>query len=96
MEDINNNAAMREALKEIERKCNSLDEECAVDPVEIRDIARAALSSPPRNCDRHECKNYTTATKMFEREVPSSCSMFGSEFFCELGKWILSPYKRRK
>lgn len=43
--------AMREALKKILYLTNSLDEECAVDPVEIRDIARDAISAPPRNCD---------------------------------------------
>ena len=43
--------AMREALKKILYLTNSLDEECAVDPVEIRDIARDAISTPPRNCD---------------------------------------------
>ena len=47
-----NAAAMRVALKEIHDMVNSLDEECGVDPIEVRDIARAALSTPPRNCDR--------------------------------------------
>ena len=61
MEAINNNAARREALKEIERKCNSLDEECAVDPVEIRDIARAALSSPPRIKEGNDMKTMREA-----------------------------------
>ena len=47
-------SAMREALDMIHDKVNSLDEECGVDPVEIRDLARAALAKPPRNCDMFE------------------------------------------
>lgn len=35
---------MREALERIVSLTNSLDENCAVDPVEIRDIAKDALS----------------------------------------------------
>ena len=45
------NNKMREALTKILNLTNSLDENCAVDPVEIRDIACAALAAPPRNCD---------------------------------------------
>ena len=44
-------SAMRDVLDMIHDKVNSLDEECGVDPVEIRDLARAALAKPPRNCD---------------------------------------------
>ena len=45
------NNKLREALTKILNLTNSLDEDCAVDPVEIRDIARAALAAPARNCD---------------------------------------------
>lgn len=45
------NNKLREALTKILNLTNSLDEDCAVDPVEIRDIARTALAAPPRNCD---------------------------------------------
>ncbi len=48
---VGNAAAMREALETIHDKVNGLDEECGVDPVEIRDIARAALAASARNCD---------------------------------------------
>lgn len=48
---IVNAAQMRNALERILSLTNSLDENCAVDPVEIRDIARNALAAPPRNCD---------------------------------------------
>ena len=43
------NNKLREALTKILNLTNSLDEDCAVDPVEIRDIARAALAEPVRN-----------------------------------------------
>lgn len=48
---VGNAAAMYAALVKIHDKVNSLDEECGVDPVEIRDIARAAISKPARQCD---------------------------------------------
>ncbi len=47
-----NAAAMREALTKIFNLTNSLDEDCAVDPVDIRNIAKAVLAEPVRNCDR--------------------------------------------
>lgn len=58
--------AMREALKQIHDRVNSLDEDCGVDPVEIRDIARAALSATPRNCDRFS--NLNDALEAFAKE----------------------------
>lgn len=43
------NNKLREALMQIYDRVNSLDENCGVDPVEIRDIARAALAEPVKN-----------------------------------------------
>lgn len=45
------NNKLRKALMKILNLTNSLDEDCAVDPVEIRDIAKAALAEPIRNCE---------------------------------------------
>lgn len=45
------NNKLREALMQILDLTNSLDEDCAVDPVEIRDIAKAALAEPVKNCE---------------------------------------------
>ena len=45
------NNKLRKALTKILNLTNSLDEDCAVDPVEIRDIARAALAEPVKNCE---------------------------------------------
>lgn len=53
-EAVCDEAAIRAALQTIHDRVNSLDEECGVDPVEIRDIARAALAKPPRNCNRFD------------------------------------------
>ena len=46
-----NAAAIYAALVKIHDLVNTLDEKCGVDPVEIRDIARAALAAPARQCD---------------------------------------------
>ena len=43
------NNKLRDALRKILDLTNSLDEDCAVDPVDIRDIAKAALAEPIRN-----------------------------------------------
>ena len=48
---VGNAAAIYAALVKIHDLTNALDEKCGVDPVEIRDIARAALSAPARQCD---------------------------------------------
>lgn len=45
------NNKLREAVTKILNLTNSLDENCAVDPVEIRDIAKAALAETVKNCD---------------------------------------------
>ena len=45
------NNKLREALMQIYDRVNSLDENCGVDPVEIRDMARAALAEPMKNCE---------------------------------------------
>ena len=51
-EAVSGNAAkMRKALKQIYDLVNSLNEDCDVDPIDVRDLARAALIAPPRNCD---------------------------------------------
>lgn len=45
------NDMLRKALQEIYNLTNSLNEDCAVDPVDIRDIAKAALAEPVKNCE---------------------------------------------
>lgn len=50
-EALGMNSAYRVALERIVKLLNGLDENCGVDPVEIRDIARAALGD--------DCKEVT-------------------------------------
>ena len=96
-----NTAKLREALIEIERKVNSLDENCAVDPVEIRDIARAALAEPPRNCDRFA--DELDAQLAFLNEVwlisinretmteQDAYEKWTDEMRTGYGRWLLAP-----
>ena len=45
-EAVSGNAAkMRKALKQIYDLVNSLNEDCGVDPIDVRDLARAALEA---------------------------------------------------
>ena len=90
-----NAAAMREALEMILDKVNGLDEECGVDPVEIRDLARAALSAPARQCDvgtaDEQSERFTKYCKMFPR--CRGCECCGKVLLgrCELA-WAQMPY----
>ena len=81
---VGNAAKMREALKQIHDRVNSLDEDCGVDPIEVRDIARTAISAPPRNCDRFI--NAKDALKAFERETGESMAI-------EFIKWLFAEAK---
>ena len=97
------NNKLREALMQIYDRVNSLDENCAVDPVEIRDIAKAALATPDRNCD------VGTAEEQAKR-LDAFCDSHGHGFDgqkiyccencqlisvdrCELA-WAQMPYER--
>lgn len=85
---------LREALTKILNLTNSLDEDCAVDPVEIRDIAKDALAEPVRNyevgaegeqtrrflefCNAHDCER--------------GCPLLKTDS-CELA-WAQMPYSK--
>lgn len=84
---VGNAAAMKEALTKIHDLTNALDEDCAVDPVEIRDIARAALSAPARNCDRPECATSKAAQNVWRKEDGGKTSYY---------EWLLAPAAERK
>ena len=86
-EQVGNAAAMRAALETIHDKVNSLDEECGVDPVEIRDLARAALSAPARNCDLYATAN--EGRRAFSAWLKHNSPM-------SFGGWLLSPAAERK
>lgn len=84
---VGNAAAMREALTKIHDLTNALDEECAVDPVEIRDIARAALSAPVRNCDRPECTASKNAQNVWHKEDGGKTAYY---------EWLLALAQERR
>lgn len=81
-----NAAAIYNALKTIHDKVNSLNEECGVDPVEIRDIARAAFAAPSRNCDRFNRKDPVLAKN-------EAVQYWQNETDCavDFGQWLLAP-----
>ena len=87
------NNILRKALTKILDLTNSLDEDCAVDPVEIRDIAKDALAEPVKNCE------VGTAQEQFARcskfcdihDDCSNCPVLEADS-CELA-WAQMPYK---
>lgn len=95
-ESVGNSAAMREALVKIHDLTNALDEKCGVDPVEIRDIARAALSAPARNCDMYA--TYAEAAEAY-KEYATAYIMRASnkfDFPMEFDEWLFAPAAERK
>ena len=97
---IGDSAAMREALETIHDKVNGLGEECGVDPVEIRDLARAALAKPPRNC------NVGTAEEQLDRYgvyCQNRCTSCDNRHYCHICgeryrmkcmmEWAQMPYE---
>lgn len=94
------NNKLREALTKILNLTNSLDEDCAVDPVEIRDIAKAALAEPVKNCEvgtaeeqevrfRNYCWNHSSRDKNMECQCPIDAE---GKAGCKL-TWAQLPYE---
>ena len=70
---VGNAAKMREALEEISREIwESIDpfcnDDCCKPKRELAKIADAALSAPPRNCDRPECATTKAAQNVWRKE----------------------------
>ena len=93
------NNKLREALMQIYDRVNSLDENCGVDPVEIRDIARAALSEPVHNCEvgtaEEQVKRmdaFCNAQKMEDFECQCPCYSNGH---CNHLVWAQMPYEEK-
>ena len=90
---FDNAAAIYAALVKIHDLTNALNEECGVDPVEIRDIARAALSKPARNCDmfndRRSAFEYFRDNELWKYNRGLSAEYWFSE-------WLLAPAAERK
>ena len=71
--EASNVKAMREALNEIRSRLSYLYERLdgTFDPPalkEVYEIARTALSVPPRNCDRTECATTKEAQDVWRKE----------------------------
>lgn len=97
------NNKLREAMMQIYDRVNSLDENCGVDPVEIRDIARAALAEPVKNyevgtaeeqskrlhdyCKSHRCLNCSSGNG-------DECKFYrpGMKTDCKI-EWANAPYE---
>ena len=88
------NNKLREALTKILNLTNSLDENCAVDPVDILDIARAALAEPVKNCEVGTAKEQ--AARFFALCDSNKCSSCPCRFIkktdCAL-IWAQMPYE---
>ena len=70
---VGNAAEMREALEQISREIwESIDpfcnDDCCKPKRELAKIADAALSAPPRNCDRPECATTKAAQEVWCKE----------------------------
>lgn len=93
--EASNIKAMREALKQIHDRVNSLDEDCGVDPVEVRDIARAALSAPPRNCDVGTPEEQVKRFNKFCFPIKcSECQLHTNEDLHDcIFRWLQMPYE---
>ena len=93
------NNKLREALTKILNLTNSLDENCAVDPVDICDIARAALAEPVKNCDVGTAEEQRVRFEAWCEKQPEryckACTecqtqRYAINCFC---KWAQMPYK---
>lgn len=104
-EPVGNAAKMREALEKIAAVPMpppiDLAIQCAVD---MRDIAIAALASPPRNCDvgtaeEHEDRYEAFCAKHFARDIDrydnpcGSCPLASQVNLCKLA-WAQMPYEK--
>ena len=86
---VGNAAEMREALEQISREilesidpfCNG---DCCKPKRELAKIADAALSAPPRNCDRPECATTKAAQEVWRKEDGGKTAYY---------EWLLQQYK---
>lgn len=99
------NNKLREALTKILNLTNSLDEDCAVDPVEIRDIAKAALAEPIKNCEvgtaeeqEKRFHDFCRARHLLRMEESRYCAYkcpLEGDTCCEL-QWAQMPYVEKE
>ena len=95
---VGNSKAIHEALVKIHDLVNSLDENCGVDPIEVRDIAREALDKPIRYCDMfdtpmsHDEEEVIWATYHRWERNPKNRDCDNFPIHGIVG-WLLSPTK---
>lgn len=89
------NNKLRKALTKILNLTNSLDEDCAVDPVEIRDIARVALADPVRNYEVGTAEQqFKRLRRMCKKVECRDCVLRSSSYReCTL-RWAQAPYEK--
>ena len=90
-----NAAAMREALKEIISATYDIDRGCP----DYRNIARASLAAPPRNCDRF--KTLDEAREAFQdlrgHKILADVELWDSmDEAGALVRWLFAPAKEGK
>ena len=93
-----NMAAMREALEVIDKNTDLLDIAEDIAPklhpshsfvaVQIRKIVRAALATPPRNCDKYA--TYNDAMQAFDAFVREQGKLGFINLYTESFKWLFA------
>ena len=97
-EAVGNAAAIYASLVKIHDMTNALDEKCGVDPVEIRDLARAALAAPQRQCDVGTAEEQMERFREFCRQ--EKCGRYRCGWDCKATciercaiDWAQTPYE---
>ena len=99
------NTKLRKALTKILNLTNSLDEDCAVDPVEIRDIAKDALAEPVKNYEvgtaEEQCRRFRkycgcrclTKCKVYEKGIALGIVNYNNYYKADCRFiWAQMPY----
>lgn len=90
-QELCNGAAMRDALVQISGIAEAHFAGGAPNPYTISDIANAALSAPPRNCDRFSSvKEAAMAFAAEVRDKPHPCPDF------TFSAWLYAPATEQK
>lgn len=91
------NNKLREALTKILNLTSSLDENCAVDPVDICDIARDALAEPVRNYEVGTAEEqYSRMFRECYEWMCMDCKSSDKDFRkCALS-WAQKPYVEKE
>ena len=92
------NNKLRDALTKILNLTNSLDEDCAVDPVEIRDIAKAALAETVKNYEVGTPEELAERLHLYcirQDCATCPCNVGKADGRCEF-VWLQMPYVEKE